>query len=492
MAEFDDYVSGRAAEESDAAARALAEHRERLLGFRIRSRREVETLLGGYAALVDDGSDVVARITTFVDRVAERLVAITRAIRQDRYDSLAELDPPPESPGGIVEREIARLTAEIAELERAGRDENFPVRLQARHGELTDLRRLNEEIELVVERRNRLEERRRLDVCLGLTRSNGITRHITHRRREILTPTLRESLHRELDRFGLSYLPLDLSDHGEGAESIVEIALSAQQRIRNNSDVLSEGEQRGLALACFLAELHEIGGDHGIIVDDPVSSLDHGHMKAVAERLSEETSLGRQVIVFTHNIVFHHMLWTEARRVGVGRHREWMYRAGDDRVGLIDAAQQPWQLKRVPQRLHEVRQDFDSLVSDGYDPADQSYRPAIIDLYTKMRSTWERIVEDVLFNDVVQRFREEVMTLRLRAAYFDPATDYPLVFEGMKRCSRYSGHEPALDLPPELPAAGHVERDIEELRAFFAIALDRRKRLDKAPSPEDGVEAELL
>ena len=492
LAAFDDYVSGRATEESVAAARTLAEHRARLLAFGIRSRREFETLLAGYAALTDGGNDGVAGITAFVDRAAERLAALTRAIRGDRYDSLDVLNPLPKSPDLFIKHEIARLKAEIAELESAERDENAVVRLQARHAELADRKRLSEDIELVVEQRNRLEEHRRLDVCCSLSRSGEITRHITHRRREILTPTLRASLHRELDRFRLTHLPLNLSDHGEGAESIVEIELSARQRIRNNSDVLSEGEQRALELACFLAELHEIGSDHGIIVDDPVSSLDHSRMKAAAERLAEEASMGRQVIVFTHNIVLHHMLWTEARRVRVGRHREWMSSAGNDRFGFIDGSQQPWQLKHVGQRLHEIGEDFASLTAGGYDHADQNFRLAITDLYTKMQQTWERIVEEVLFNNVVQRFRGEVLTQSLKAACFDPATDYPLIFEGIKRCSHYSGHEPAPDLPPELPEADEAARDIEELRVFAAMAQERRKQPEKAPSHEDGIEAILL
>jgi len=96
-----------------------------------------------------------------------------------------------------------------------------------------------------------------------------------------------------------THIPLNLLDRGEGAQSVVEVALTAQQRIANNSEVLSEGEQRALALACFLAELSEIGSDHGIIVDDPVSSLDHTRMQAVAERLAGEAANGRQVVLFT-------------------------------------------------------------------------------------------------------------------------------------------------------------------------------------------------
>jgi hypothetical protein len=104
-------------------------------------------------------------------------------------------------------------------------------------------------------------------VCISALVS--ITLQITTRRREILTPSLKEALSNEVRRLDLSHIPLSLSDRGDLGDSIVEVGLSAQQRIARNSEVLSEGEQRGLAIACFLAELNEIGSDHGIILDDP-------------------------------------------------------------------------------------------------------------------------------------------------------------------------------------------------------------------------------
>src|SRR5699024_5981998 len=69
------------------------------------------------------------------------------------------------------------------------------------------------------------------------------------------------------------------------------------------SNVLSEGEQKVLALADFLAEARLAGISAPIIFDDPVSSLDHRRVHEVSERivdLSEEN----QVIVFTHDILF--------------------------------------------------------------------------------------------------------------------------------------------------------------------------------------------
>ena len=492
MAAFDDYIAGRAAEESVAADRALAEHRDRLLAFRVRPQREVEILLAGYAGLSGASKEATAEIAAFVEKAGERLETVKGALRDSRSDALHDLEPLPASPAQLIEDEIGRLESEIAELEAAERDEGALAKLKARHAEFADQKRLSEQIQIVVERRNRLEERHRLEDCAQQCRSTAITRRITDRRREILTPTLRAALATELERLRLTHIPLDLTDRGRGAESIIEIALDARQRVANNSEILSEGEQRALALACFLAELQEIGTDHGIIVDDPVSSLDHSRMSAVAERLAEEASNGRQVIVFTHNILFHHMLWTAARRARVGRHREWMSSAGNERFGLIDDSRKPWQMKRARERLSEVRQDLAALTRNGYDHTDQRFRSAIVDLYTKMRETWERIVEEVLFNNVVQRFRPEVMTQRLEEACIDPSTDYPAIFEGMKRCSHYSGHDQAPDLPPDLPEPREVDRDMAELQAFAEMAQERRKQLGKGSSYEDGIDPVLL
>src|SRR5262249_9875324 len=67
--------------------------------------------------------------------------------------------------------------------------------------------------------------------------------------------------------------------------------------------VVSEGEQRCLSIASFFAELSTADDPSGIVFDDPVSSLDFQWRNAVARRLVQE-SKKRQVIVFTHDVVF--------------------------------------------------------------------------------------------------------------------------------------------------------------------------------------------
>lgn len=492
LAAFDTYLGERAAEEAAAARFAFDTNAADIQNFAIKTRPAVAAMLAGYAALTEQRKTSTEAIEIYFETAGARLLSVKQILNEEVFDNLDALDALPDSPTRLAETEIAALDAEIEELERLERDDEAAHQRTQRHAELVDRKKLSEEIDLIVERRNQLEERLRINACRAQCRLTAITQQITSRRREILTPTLKDSLNDELKAFHLTHLPLDLADRGDLGDSLVEVALSAQQRIANNSDVLSEGEQRGLALACFLAELNEIGQDHGIIVDDPVSSLDHSRMEAVARRLAEEAAKGRQVIVFTHNILFHYMLWTEARRAGVACHEEWMTSLGDDRFGIIDASQKPWHMKPVTERLNEIGLARKGLGDSGYDRSDVEFQGSVTDLYTKMRATWERIVEEILFNRVVQRFRPEIMTQSLRAACFDTEYDYPAIFEGMKRTSHYSGHDLADDLPPELPTLGNIDQDIDALKGFATYARDRRKTLEKQDAYDDGVQVVLL
>ena len=225
MAAFDDYIVGRATEESITAAQNLTDHHERLLAFRVKGRTEVETLLAGYAALTDACREAVAKIAAFVEEAGERLDTVKGALRENRYESLHDLSPLPDSPAQSIADAVGQLDAQIAELAELERDEGALVDLRARLAELADEKRLSEQLEIIVERRNRLEDRHRLQGCSKQCRSTAITRRITDRRREILTPTLKAALRGELQRLRLTHIPLDLSDHGEGAQSIIEVAL---------------------------------------------------------------------------------------------------------------------------------------------------------------------------------------------------------------------------------------------------------------------------
>lgn len=489
---FDEYLEDRAAAEATAAKTAFEQAETLVSNYNIKPKDEVGTLLAGFSALDDDRKAIAEKIGEYFEKANARLTLLKRALEEQDYTMLDELEPLADSPVDLISADEKKLTGESEEFDSLSADDQEAKRRALRIAELNDRKKLSQEIAVILDRRAKLEKRLKIGTCRGLCQLTPITRQITMRRRKLLTPSLKDALKDELGALRLTHIPVDFNDRGDLGNSIVEVALSAQQRVANNSEVLSEGEQRGLALACFLAELEEIGCDHGIIVDDPVSSLDDSRMQSVARRLAEEAAKGRQVIVFTHNILFHYMLSSEARRVKVACHEEWMSSLGDSRFGIIDDAQKPRQMKNVSQRLHEIDRDSKALIDSGYDHFDETFRGPVVGVYTQLRDTWERVVAEVLFNKAVQRIRPEIMTQRLEEACIEPKSDYPLIFEGMKRCSHYSGHDLAEGLPDALPEAEEIAKDTEALKDFANMASDRKKGLGKAGKYEKGVEAILL
>jgi ABC-type lipoprotein export system ATPase subunit len=328
-----------------------------------------------------------------------------------------------------------------------------------------------------VARRNSLDLLTKTKACTTACAVAGVTSQITRMRRKVLTTTLQNSLKDEIAALDLQHLPLKLADRGEVGQSKVQIGLEAQQKIGKNSEILSEGERRALALAGFLAELNEVGARHGIVVDDPVSSLDHGRMEAVAKRLVKEATAGRQVIIFTHNLFFHYAVLEAAQDTKVRVRQEWIAKHGDGRFGIIDDNQQPWISMGVTKRLSIIN-DLLQGKKATYSEADETERSFVTNIYTRMRETWEHTVEEILFAGVVGRFKPGIATMRLRAAHVDKS-DYEAVYAGMTRCSKYSGHDQSAGVPAELPKFDDIRADYEKLNSFVTAANARRSKLEK-------------
>ena len=236
--------------------------------------------------------------------------------------------------------------------------------------------------------------------------------------------------------------------------------------------------------------MKEVGAGHGIVVDDPVSSLDHSRMEAVAKRLVKEAAGGRQVIIFTHNLFFHYAVLEAAKDMKVPLREEWIAKQGDGRFGIIDNNQQPWISISVTKRLPII----DTLLQGKkatYSDSDEKERSFVTDVYTKMRETWEHSIEEISVRRCCRPLRPNVATMQLRAAHVDKA-DYEAVHAGMTRCSKYSGHDQAAGVPADLPKYAEIRTDFEKLSSFVSAANARRKKLEdegrlyeKRPMPAD-------
>lgn len=114
----------------------------------------------------------------------------------------------------------------------------------------------------------------------------------------LVTENLKQKFEEELKLLGLNKLQVFLSDVGASrGQSYMRIQLKENITAK---EILSEGEQKGVALALFIAERRMQKSKNPIILDDPVNSLDHYIIASLVERLAH---LGNQIIIFSHNLL---------------------------------------------------------------------------------------------------------------------------------------------------------------------------------------------
>ena len=219
------------------------------------------------------------------------------------------------------------------------------------------------------------------------------------------------------------------------------------------SQILSEGEQKVLALADFLAEARMGGSSAPIVFDDPVNSLDHRRLQEVSDRIAALVP-ACQVVVFTHDI----WLATELLSRFDGRPDECTYyMVSDDpttgTIGKVDLAAGPrWDTakalkKRVDQHLR------DAAAASG------AAHTALVDAaFGQMRSWCEVVVEEVIFGDVSRRYRANIMMGGLRNVHPERMQAAIDVIEQLFKdaCRYMPGHSqplPTLSARPTLAEA---------------------------------------
>jgi len=477
LAAFDTYIEGRASADAETAKKHFSETAKAIRDLKIAGVQDIKDKLVNFVEASKPRQALTDRLEQFYAACQGRHAQVVAAIKAVDYASLDGLSDLDRSVIDDLVAEAAVVAKEIDDLKPTADQTAKRQQRQQKLDELEARKKFAADIETFVARRKSLDLLVKTKACSAACAVAPITTQITRMRRKVLTTSLQNSLQDEIVALDLGYLPLKLSDRGEVGKSKVQIGLEAQQKVGKNSDILSEGERRALALAGFLAELKEVGVRHGIIVDDPVSSLDHARMEAVAKRLVKEAQAGRQVIIFTHNLFFHCAVIEAAKELKVPLRPEWIAKHGDGRFGIIDEGQQPWISMGVSKRIAII----DSLLQSKkatYSETDEAQRSFVTDVYTKMRETWEHAIEEILFAGVVGRFRPNVATMRLRAAHVEKS-DYEAVYAGMTRCSKHSGHDQSAGVPADLPKFADIKADLDKLSSYVTAANARRKTLEK-------------
>jgi energy-coupling factor transporter ATP-binding protein EcfA2 len=210
-------------------------------------------------------------------------------------------DLPADCPALVsVSHEVSALADQIearVETLRTSATDETRRRLAADADELRARKLLAEHESLIL---NEIERKKKIAayrLCIDETTTNAITQKSTAVTKITVSQKLKQRFKDELTALGFRHIEVELREAG-GAEGVLyhQLLLTRAPGVELPK-VVSEGEQRCLAIAAFFAELSTADDPSGIVFDDPMSSLDYKWREAVAGRLVREAKT-RQVIVF--------------------------------------------------------------------------------------------------------------------------------------------------------------------------------------------------
>ena len=414
-----------------------------------------KSLLAQAVVLLGDNSDLLQVVTRFAESVAPRRTAIIQ-LAKDTTRAVPSLATSPATDLSALATELRRRSEEQAALAMP----ETRARLVHEVAELENRIRLAERLQPVLDRIDTLKKLTRLRSASSALTTTGLSRKIGELTEGAVTAQLRARLTQELEALHVAHLPIMIGSRGEKGKTQVRLQLNATRQAAV-SDVLSEGERRAVALAFFLAEVAVAEHGGAIILDDPVSSLDHSRRSYVAQRLVEEARK-RQSIVFTHDVVFFLELQDIAKRGGTPFELRIVRRVGDSSgVATTDL---PWVAQNVGQRIKFLRAEIQRLGAVERKGNADTYRREIKVWFELLREAWERTVEEKLFNGVVTRFQPGIQTLRLRPVTVTTEMT-TAIEEGMTLASNWTHDQaPALNRPP--PPASDLETELERLNKF--------------------------
>jgi energy-coupling factor transporter ATP-binding protein EcfA2 len=249
------------------------------------------------------GSDV----RLFEKSLIERQEGVKKAVVENKWDEYPILG----NPDARLKILSEKLNARADTLDQAS-DAKAREVLTKEYSELSARAGLTEVKGAVLTAIEKLVHQGALTSCGTALRTNSISSKSAEIAEKVVSNELAKALNSEFKDLGVSSLRVALKSRGEKGKALHKLKLELPQS-SSPGDILSEGEQRAIAIGSFLAEIGLGGGKGGIVFDDPVSSLDHRRRENVAARLTKEAAV-RQVIIFTHDIYFLNILAEKIQR----------------------------------------------------------------------------------------------------------------------------------------------------------------------------------
>lgn len=297
-------------------------------------------------------------------------------------------------PDEALRKALKEIEAQEAKL-REGKFQELIAKLRAEHIELRQRQVLSKNIDDIIAF---VEDLAWIEKA-GSSRPS--TRFVTDRQKKVFAKLIegnyKNRLEEECAKLDCS-LPFEFKARGSAGKTLRGLKAKGGHK---PDDIFSEGEQRALSLADFLTEVNLNPTSAAIVLDDPVTSLDHQRKFTIAKRLVEEAAV-RQVIVFTHDMVFLTLLSDHAEAAGLAVLGHWV-ECKDGVPGHVNIDETPANTK-IYRKTTKAKEFLErAKKASGREKVDLVRSGA-----GALRRTIEEVVVFHLFKDTVRRWNEQI------------------------------------------------------------------------------------
>ncbi|PIB26451.1 hypothetical protein BFP76_11045 [Amylibacter kogurei] len=459
----------------------------RMLGFEDFIKKDTETKAAEAERVFKEVEQKIRAVAIHVNKVSAayrslkagnftlarqvlRFIALARGVQVQTLAQLSGQEVPnllalPESVAEAVNTEAAQTRAYAASLDDASGGEAREAVLNEQ-ADLQDRKQSHELLDIAKTEIARLAELKLIEDCLRDTATTAITRLGNEIADNLITPRMRDRFQQEIVALAGNRVRVEVvRSGGKFGSPQYEVKLYANPKAKVH-DVLSEGEQTCVALASYLTELANASHTSALVFDDPVSSLDHRWRSKVAKRLAKEAGV-RQVIVFTHDMIFVNDLAQLAAERNTPTTLAHLTR-GQDVVGIVNK-DLPWTASSIRDRIDKLEKEARAAKRLFEENDDEGYKIAVSSLYSRLRATWERALEDTVFANVVMRHRDYIDTKNLKRVTALEKSDVQTFQNGFKKCCDFvDAHDPSRGHDPEPPEPFEVMADIMLLKDWSA------------------------
>lgn len=363
---------------------------------------------------------------------------------------------------------LRRLAAQL----RQAKDQKEHDKLTAQLDELTSRHALAAHLPAIRTHIGEAKRRSKLEAARDALNTKFVSTKITNLSKTHATGELAKALNEELEALGYRHrVKPTVTSQTKGGRNVHGLALDGCNH--GTHEVLSEGEQRAVALAFFLAEARLRGDQSTIVFDDPSTSLDHLHRRKMAQHLVR-LSTTRPVVVLTHDAVFLTTLLSEiAEQKATAKIQTVEWRDGGPGA-LIDGL--AWESMPYSDQMKGLKATAAHLKATFNPYPNNDEKREMRDGYAHMRGMIERAIREVVLNDTVHPFSDEVRVVQVGAIAGFEIEDWRAIVRVYGKASEViAGHDSPSTGQYEMPSPMDFEKDLSDIEEVMRKCEARRK-----------------